>query len=89
METAEWRDALLALVAAQGPARARFILDHLAELARSPTLAWSPELVTPYVNTIAVDEQPVSRRPRDRGKARIPDALERIGDGGAREHGVR
>ena len=26
VETAEWRDALLALVATQGPARARFIM---------------------------------------------------------------
>src|SRR5512140_972870 len=59
VETAEWRDALLALVAAQGPARARFILDRLANLARSPHIAWSPELVTPYVNSIAVDQQPV------------------------------
>jgi pyruvate dehydrogenase E1 component len=58
-ETAEWRDAFLALVASEGPARARFILDQLAVLARSPGVAWSPELVTPYVNTIAVDRQPV------------------------------
>jgi pyruvate dehydrogenase E1 component len=57
-ETAEWRDALLALVAAQGPARARFILDQLASLGRSPHIAWFPELVTPYVNSIAVDRQP-------------------------------
>jgi pyruvate dehydrogenase E1 component len=57
-ETAEWRDAFLSLVAAQGPARARFVLDELAAMARSPHVAWSPELVTPYVNTIAVDQQP-------------------------------
>ncbi len=57
-ETAEWRDALLALVASEGPARARFILDEIAALARSPHIAWSPELVTPYVNSIAVDQQP-------------------------------
>jgi pyruvate dehydrogenase E1 component len=57
-ETAEWRDALLSLVAAHGPARARFILDELAAMARSPHIAWSPELVTPYVNSIAVDQQP-------------------------------
>src|SRR3954463_14280944 len=57
-ETAEWRDALLALVATEGPARARFILDQLAAQARDPHIAWSPELVTPYVNTIAVDQQP-------------------------------
>ncbi len=57
-ETAEWREALLSLVATQGPARARFILDQIAALARSPHVAWSPELVTPYVNSIAVDQQP-------------------------------
>ncbi len=57
-ETAEWRDAFLALVAAHGPARARFILEQLADLARGRHIGWSPELVTPYVNTIAVDEQP-------------------------------
>src|SRR6476620_2039307 len=58
VETAEWREALLALVATHGPARARFILDEIAALARSPHVAWSPELVTPYVNSIAVDQQP-------------------------------
>jgi pyruvate dehydrogenase E1 component len=57
-ETAEWREALTSLLAAQGPARARFILDELAALARSQRIGWSPELVTPYVNTIAVDRQP-------------------------------
>ncbi len=58
VETAEWRDAFLSLVAAHGPARARFILDQLAVIARGPHVGWSPELVTPYVNTIAVDQQP-------------------------------
>ena len=57
-ETAEWRDALLALVRTQGAARARFVLDELASLARDPHIGWSPELVTPYVNSIAVDQQP-------------------------------
>ncbi|MDB5953977.1 alpha-ketoglutarate dehydrogenase [Ramlibacter sp.] len=58
-ETAEWRDAFQSLVAAEGPARARFILDQLAVLARNPAVAWSPELVTPYVNTVPVERQPV------------------------------
>ena len=57
-ETSEWRDAFLALVTAHGPERARFILDQLAVVARSPQVGWSPELVTPYVNTIAVEKQP-------------------------------
>jgi pyruvate dehydrogenase E1 component len=57
-ETAEWRDAFQALVATHGPTRARFILDQLAVLARGPQVGWSPELVTPYVNSIAVEQQP-------------------------------
>jgi pyruvate dehydrogenase E1 component len=59
IETAEWREAFEALVAAEGPVRARFILDQLAVLARSPAVGWSPELVTPYVNSIPVERQPV------------------------------
>ena len=58
-ETAEWRDAFQALVATAGPERARFILDELAALARDPRIGWSPELVTPYVNSIPVQRQPV------------------------------
>jgi pyruvate dehydrogenase E1 component len=58
-ETQEWRDAFQALVATQGAARARFILDQLAVLARAPQVAWSPELVTPYVNSVPVEKQPV------------------------------
>ena len=59
LETTEWRDAFAALVAAQGPARARFVLDELARQARAQRIGWQPELCTPYQNTIAVDEQPV------------------------------
>ncbi len=58
-ETAEWRDAFRALAQAHGPERARFILDELAHLARAERMGWQPDLVTPYVNTISVDRQPV------------------------------
>jgi pyruvate dehydrogenase E1 component len=58
-ETAEWRDALLSLAEQQGPQRVRQVLDELARLARSQRMGWQPELNTPYVNSIAVDEQPV------------------------------
>jgi pyruvate dehydrogenase E1 component len=58
-ETAEWRDAFLALVQAHGPARARWLLDDMARLARAQGIGWSAELNTPYNNTIAVDDQPV------------------------------
>ena len=57
-ETQEWRDAFAALVATHGAARARHMLDELARLARVERIGWTPELSTPYVNTIAVDRQP-------------------------------
>ena len=57
-ETAEWRDAFVSLVAQHGPERARFVLDSLVRLAHSTQVGWQPELVTPYVNTVAVDAQP-------------------------------
>ena len=57
-ETSEWQEALTALLAAQGPARVRFVLNTLARQARSARVGWQPELCTPYVNTIAVDQQP-------------------------------
>jgi len=57
-ETAEWRDAFLSLVAQHGPERARFMLDALVRMAQTAAVSWSPELVTPYVNTITVDAQP-------------------------------
>jgi pyruvate dehydrogenase E1 component len=56
-ETVEWTDAFAALVTAQGPWRARFVLDQLVRAAHTAQIAWSPELATPYVNSIAVDQQ--------------------------------
>jgi pyruvate dehydrogenase E1 component len=56
-ETQEWRDAFTALVAAQGPERARQILDGLVALSREQRVGWQPELTTPYVNSIHVSEQ--------------------------------
>jgi pyruvate dehydrogenase E1 component len=58
-ETAEWREAFEALAASQGPARARQMLDELSRVARAQRIGWQPELSTPYVNTIDVNEQPV------------------------------
>ena len=57
-ETAEWLQALDALLATEGPQRARFMLDALVRHARQRQVPWTPELSTPYVNTIAVDRQP-------------------------------
>ncbi len=49
---------MLALISTQGPARARQILDELAVVARQQRTGWQPELNTPYMNTIAVQDQP-------------------------------
>ncbi|MET3913609.1 homodimeric-type pyruvate dehydrogenase E1 component [Variovorax sp. OAS795] len=57
-ETAEWREAFLALAQTHGPQRARQMLVELARLARQQRIGWQPELATPYVNTIAVEDQP-------------------------------
>ena len=57
-ETLEWRDAFLSMVSVHGPERARQILDELARLARLERIGWQPELNTPYVNSIAVQDQP-------------------------------
>ncbi len=57
-ETAEWCDALSALIGAAGPERARFLLDTLAAQAQAVGVNWRPELTTPYVNTVRVEHQP-------------------------------
>ena len=58
-ETAEWLEVFEALVATQGPTRARQLLDALSRSARAQRIGWQPELCTPYVNSIHVNEQPV------------------------------
>jgi pyruvate dehydrogenase E1 component len=58
-ETQEWKQSLLAVLEAAGPERAKFLLDELVRTANSAQVGWRPELSTPYVNTISVDQQPV------------------------------
>ena len=57
-ETSEWCEALDALTAAHGPERARWLLDALLAHARRRGVNWQPSMVTPYVNTIALEAQP-------------------------------
>ncbi len=57
-ETVEWRQAFLGVLANAGPERATFILNQLGQLAQQQQIQWRSELVTPYINTIAVDRQP-------------------------------
>jgi pyruvate dehydrogenase E1 component len=57
-EIRDWLDALAAVVRTQGAPRAREILQAVYEVARDPAIGWQPRPGTPYVNTIAVEQQP-------------------------------
>ena len=57
-ETAEWREALLSLLANEGPERVNQILNSLTAVARQHRTGWLPDLNTPYANSISVDDQP-------------------------------
>ena len=59
IESAEWRDALVSLLASGGAHRVRQILDLLSAIGRDPQIGWQPVRGTPYVNTITVERQPV------------------------------
>ena len=56
-ETAEWHDALTAVLQAAGPKRVREIMDMLSNTARDPSIAWRPVHGTPYVNSIPLSRQ--------------------------------
>ena len=57
-ETHEWQEAFTTLLRAQGHQRAHFILNALHTLSSKLGVKWSPNLVTHYINTIPVEEQP-------------------------------
>ena len=57
-ETAEWLEALDAIVAHVGKDRAQFLLDRLTDHAYTKGLTRAPSRVTPYVNTIPVADEP-------------------------------
>ena len=57
-ETAEWNEAFMDLLASGDSERAKFILDNLVKLANKNQINWVPDLVTPYINSIPVDQQP-------------------------------
>src|SRR6478752_10518467 len=58
LETAEWIEALDALIANEGPERATYLLRRLLQQARVRRVPLPQVLATPYVNTIGLDEQP-------------------------------
>ncbi|MHB8220268.1 MAG: pyruvate dehydrogenase (acetyl-transferring), homodimeric type [Acidimicrobiales bacterium] len=57
-ETSEWLDSFSAVVDTQGRGRARFLLMKLLDQARSMQVEFPATVSTPYVNTIAADEEP-------------------------------
>ena len=57
VETREWLDALAAVAAREGDARAAFLLQRLTEAARGMGIDAPRGLTTPYRNTIALEQQ--------------------------------
>jgi pyruvate dehydrogenase complex dehydrogenase (E1) component len=57
-ETAEWLDALDSLVERQGKARAKYLLERLAEHAQTRGVQSAWGRISPYRNTISVAHQP-------------------------------
>ncbi len=90
VETKEWLEGFDALLEAEGPERATFILRKLLDHARTRRVRMPPVLNTPYKNTIALEHQP--QYPGQSGNRAAPvgdHPLERAGDGGAREQAFR
>src|SRR5438270_3457770 len=58
LETREWIESLDALIEAEGPERATFLLRRLLQHARARRVPLPHVLATPYVNTIGLAEQP-------------------------------
>lgn len=56
-ETTEWREAFCALIAVEGKARARQILDMLSSDAHQYGVQWEAHLNTPYRNTVPLEQQ--------------------------------
>ena len=57
LETREWMDALSAVIEAEGPERAHFLLEQLLEHARQKSIDMPFSANTGYVNTIETDQE--------------------------------
>ena len=57
-ETGEWIDSIRAVVARHGKERARYLLQALEREAFSSGVPGHASVVTPYINTISVADQP-------------------------------
>src|SRR5712664_4014870 len=58
LQTREWLDAFVALVASEGRERATFLLRKLLDHARARRVPLPPVLNTPYKNSIELAQQP-------------------------------
>ncbi|HWC87011.1 MAG TPA: pyruvate dehydrogenase (acetyl-transferring), homodimeric type [Solirubrobacteraceae bacterium] len=58
LETREWIEALDAVLAHDGPARARHLLSQVVERAHGAGAGPTADLNTPYVNTIPIEREP-------------------------------
>ncbi len=56
-ETREWLDALSAVISAEGPERAHYLLDQLIDEARHAGIDLPFSANTAYINTIAPDQE--------------------------------
>ena len=56
-ETREWMDALSAVIQAEGPERAHYLLEQLLEHAREKSIDMPFSATTGYVNTIEPDQE--------------------------------
>lgn len=57
-ETQEWMDSIDGLIDAQGGPRTRYLLMAMERRARERGVSIPSSIVTPYVNTIGVDDEP-------------------------------
>ena len=57
-ETAEWLEALDAVVSHVGKERAQYLFDRLSDHALSIGVESARARITPYANTISVERQP-------------------------------
>ena len=56
-ETQEWLESIDAVMGAEGPSRARFLMAKLIERAREQGVGVPASVSTPYINTIPVEGQ--------------------------------
>ena len=58
-ETTEWIESIDDLIEVGGPKRARYVLMSIEERARRKGVEVPPNLVTPFINTIPVEDEPL------------------------------